>query len=111
MAKALAAIFGLALIGAAIHENSSAQAGQVAVVPRPLPPRARPKLLPNKCLRRVNGFAGQTRLLSRHCLMRHYPLARHLPDRCSLRIHSFSGTQHGYSPRCLRQHGYRIARR
>ncbi len=110
MTRALAALFGIALIGTMINDRQNNQTDYAAVPTRPLPKRVQRKQLPSQCLRQVDGFGGQTRMLSGRCLDRHYAFARNLPARCSLRIQGFDRVQRGYSLPCLRQHGYKVAR-
>ena len=111
VARAFAAILGIALVGVAIKEAQKSQATAPSTSLRPLPNRVNRKLLPEKCLRNIDGYGGTTRIFGKRCIDRNYPYAQSLPRSCELKVHGFDGPRRGYAARCLRQNGYRISRR
>ena len=131
LAKALAVILGLAVVGTAINKrNDDKKARQHAPVhkprvephrvqprhghiqPRPLPRHVNRKLLPQRCLfnlqtergRNIQGF-GQ------RCLNRHYQYTNALPQQCTRRVWTRNGWGYAYGARCLDKFGYQLARR
>lgn len=122
---ALAALLGLAVIGAIIHENkederrerrraeAAAQAKKKrnALEARPLPPRVRRSLnLPKSCVRtfyRTNG--NPARILGQRCMDRTYAHVQSLPRACERVVRTDRGLRRGWGARCLRREGYQIA--
>lgn len=79
-------------------------------VPRPLPDRVSRKLLPQKCLRRVETRHGRVRMFASRCLKRNYDYTHRLPRQCNYTFNTGRGDRRGYEARCLRDHGFRLAR-
>ncbi len=120
VAKIIAGLAVLGLLGAAINRDRHrsdyvARAPTNPVIvhpqPRPLPPRVARYDLPGKCLRNFPAFRGGRNLMGQKCLQKHYRHARALPQQC--RVTFWNGRRHknAFKPRCLRQNGYRIVRR
>jgi hypothetical protein len=137
LARFLAGLAGLAVIGAIIHEenkdrNTVATTSRTyhqpykapsyrpaykphhqthsGYAPRPLPNRVSRKVLPAQCLHAFNTRRGQVNAFGDRCLDRNYRDVRSLPQGCRVDIRTQSGRQSGYDPRCLRQKGYVISR-
>lgn len=127
--RALAAILGLAVVGAIVHENRKDKKKQVTQhtpravqdapnyrppvyppQPRPLPQRANRKLLPQQCLRSFDTRDGRARFFGQRCLNRHYQFAHRLPRQCQYVFRTNRGDRRGYEARCLRDRGFRLAR-
>lgn len=134
-ARTIAAILGLAAVGAIIHENRKdrknkqpdydrydpqpiykqpSQNYQPPVYqqpkPRPLPHRAQRKLLPQECFRSFETRRGKVRMFGARCLNRNYDFAHRLPRQCEYTFNTKRGDRRGYEARCLRDRGYRLAR-
>lgn len=127
-AAALAAILGLALVGAVLADRKSDKKKKAKAKkkveryesdriyrtgprPRPLPPRVSRKLLPQDCLRSVRAERGQARIFDQRCLNRRYNYVRSLPNKCHREVYTDRGWRQGYGVRCLHRHGYQLARR
>jgi len=127
VAKALAAVLGIAVIGKIIHDRNKRDDDVVQrrrpddrvsrphrhvdpVHPRPLPRRANRKLLPQNCFRSFDTHQGRVRMFGRNCLQKHYAFADRLPRECRQRIKTHRGKRVGYGARCLRDYGYQLAR-
>jgi hypothetical protein len=117
IAKALAGLAMLAIIGKAISDNRDGHqvSRQAAprhqyVQPRPLPKRIARNALPGQCLRVIDTRRGTTRMFMRRCLERNYRYVNRLPQACAQRVRTDRGPRYGYNARCLRQSGFRIAR-
>ena len=117
IAKALAGIAALVIIGKAIekqkdreHVSRKQTYPQSYPQPRPLPHDVRRKLLPAECLFDVRTRHGHQRFFGARCLQNNYRHASSLPRACTVQIPARNGWRYGYDPRCLRQSGYRIAR-
>ncbi len=129
VAKALAGLAFLAIIGAAIHDSNKdkpvvssrnpkpdyrrpTHRHHRAVKPRPLPPHVARKILPRSCLRTFEtGHRNQIKVLGRECLNRTYGYTQKLPRTCAERVWSRRGARSGFNVHCLQQNGYRISRR
>ena len=119
LAKALAGIAALAIIGKVIHDrnkedrvtrNFNTYQPQV-IRPKPLPNRVVRKTLPAQCIRQVDTRHGKTRrVLGARCLERNYRFANRLPRSCARQIETQRGWRWAYGARCLRNNGYQIAR-
>lgn len=129
---ALAAIVGLAVVGAIVaserdkkkrrraareaeaarHAEAAREAArqQERLQARPLPQRVNRKLLPEQCLRRYGEGDDRIRLLGARCMSRHYAYVDTLPLRCERRVWTERGIREGYSTRCLTRRGYQVAR-
>ena len=128
--RAIAALLGVAIVGAVIHENKKdkkrkAQVYQQSrqkvhkpvhkkkrhVTPRPLPRRVSEHLLPGRCLRSFETRRGNARIFGQRCLERHYSFTHRLPQHCERRVRTDRGPRFGFGARCLRKQGYQLARR
>lgn len=119
LARALAGIAALALIGKAIHDrnekdrvthNQHTHRNQY-IQPRPLPERVARKNLPGKCVREVRNHNGKVRrVLGARCLERNYRFSNQLPRSCVRQVETHRGWRWAYGARCLRNNGYQIAR-
>ncbi len=118
VAKALAGLAAVLIIGAAI--NSSLDNSPAVAAPSPSPAPASHGhsnavsryVLPGQCERRIRTDRGYQRVLGANCVARNYSYARSLPDKCvsSYWIASRNRLETGYTKSCLQNHGYRIAR-
>ena len=132
LARALAAIAGLAIVGTVIknrNDRRDEKRNEVSrgythdpaprhslrpkhtVKPRPLPQRVSRNLLPGDCLRSYNTRDGRIRMFNARCLDRNFVHADRLPDRCFREVRTRDGRRRGYEARCLRDRGYELARR
>lgn len=121
--RALAALLGLAVIGAIIADrrNDDRNAPVVTrnrqyhgISPRPLPRRAQRHLLPRECLREVRTGRGYVRrVYGGRCMNQHYAYADSLPRHCARNLHGHRGVGHAtvWGAYCLEQHGYRHSHR
>lgn len=126
--RALAALLGLAVIGAIVanerkdRKNLEPQVQRQAlphvqqhilkpshIAPRPLPQRARLAPLPGQCLRFLDNTHGPNRVFGARCLQRNYQAAQWLPRNCLRQFQTNRGWREGYGARCLRHEGYEIA--
>ncbi|MEO0669424.1 MAG: hypothetical protein AAFZ99_16050 [Pseudomonadota bacterium] len=113
-AAAIAALLGLAVIGAVIADKRKDKKERVVVHPKrpkPLPPRVSRKLLPQHCLRSFHTDRGQRRIFGQRCLHRNYGFVNSLPRQCHREFYTDRGWRQGYGARCLNRHGYQLARR
>ncbi len=121
----IAALLGLAVVGAVINNNDDHRTTR-----RPEKPR-RPKgdgrivddrrmhpkfQLPRDCLRRFNTQYGQEKYWGKRCLKRNYEFSRSLPRNCHDTIVARNNrgvyvARKVYEPRCMKQAGYRKSRR
>lgn len=112
---ALAALLGLAIVGAVIHEKKKDKKRHtvhtpVHPTPKPLPKRVNRKLLPAHCLRSFHTDHGKRRLFGQRCLNKHYRYVDSLPYRCHREVFTDRGWRQGYGARCLNRHGFQLAR-
>jgi hypothetical protein len=116
--RAIAAILGLAILGAAISESRKdrktvakpvPRPGKV-VPPRPLPDRVSRKLLPQQCLRSFPVDRGYMSAFGQRCLHHHYAFTNRLPARCYSQIRTDWGLRGVYRAHCLRREGFQLAR-
>lgn len=117
-AAAIAAILGLAVIGAVIADKRKDKKERREVIQRPLPKPVKPlprrvsrKLLPQQCLRSFHTDRGQRRIFGQRCLHRNYGFVNSLPRQCHREFYTDRGWRQGYGARCLNRHGYQLARR
>lgn len=128
LARALAAIAGIAIVGKIIHDKKKDkeraatrkypapvyEAPRVRprhVEPRPLPRQVRNnKLLPSQCFRSYDTRQGTVRMFGNRCLQNNFRHANRLPQHCKVRVKTHNGKRTGYQARCLRDAGYRLAR-
>ncbi len=133
IARAAAAILGIAIIGKIIHDkNKRDDEREVTrrrpapvvvpphrphptvrprpVHPRPLPSRVDRKLLPSQCFRSYDTRQGKVRMFGQRCLQENYRFADRLPNYCAETVRTERGVRRGYDARCLRDAGYRLAR-
>lgn len=124
VARALAAIVGLAIIGAAIKDARDDDKARKTVrkkpvvrhrqhvTPRALPKRVNRKLLPQRCFRTFSNRNGQNYAAFGHrCLSNHYTHVNSLPRQCLREAYGQRGLRTVYGARCLRNQGYQLARR
>jgi hypothetical protein len=139
-ARTIAAILGLAAIGAIVHENRKDRNERDQILlerghndyrkpapvykqpradnpprysvpkPRPLPQRVDRRLLPQECLQSFETRRGKVRMFGARCLNRSYDFANRLPRECEYVFDTRRGDRRGYEARCLRDRGYRLAR-
>ncbi len=123
VARALAAIAGIAILGAAIkssRDKKKARAKQHVyhappkvhrhVQPRPLPKRVNRKLLPQRCLRNFRDNYGSFPAFGRKCLRKNYGALNSLPQRCERSVRTDRGYRTVYGARCLSRKGFQLAR-
>ncbi|MEL6380822.1 MAG: hypothetical protein AAFQ29_13780, partial [Pseudomonadota bacterium] len=111
-AAAIAALLGLAVIGAVIADKRKDKKERVVVHPKrpkPLPRRVSRKLLPQHCLRSFHTDRGQRRIFGQRCLHRNYAFVNSLPRQCHREFYTDRGWRQGYGARCLNRHGYQLA--
>ena len=125
---ALAALLGLAIVGAVIKEKRDDRKARSQVhvpqprvqpghpprhvEPRPLPRRVNRKLLPQRCLFNLPNDNGRyIQVFGQRCLNRHYSQVAQLPQQCGRRVWTSRGAGFGYGARCLNKQGYQLARR
>lgn len=129
LGRALAALLGVAIVGAVIHENKKNKKDKARayvepqhkihkpiqkkrhVKPRPLPRRVSEHLLPGQCLRSFETRRGTARIFGERCLERNYGFTHRLPQHCERRVRTDRGFRVGFGARCLRRQGYELARR
>jgi len=111
--RVIAALLGLAVIGAIIADRNKDEAVPLrdvpALRPRPLPERVHRDLLPRRCLRQFQTNRGPLRMFGARCMSRNYSYVGGLPDRCFRSIRTDRGQRKGWGARCLRKQGYRVA--
>ncbi|APX12993.1 hypothetical protein [Tateyamaria omphalii] len=112
---ALAALLGLAIVGAVIHDRNKDRKKRhtvhTPVHPKPVPKRVNRKLLPQQCLRSFHTNQGQRRVFGQRCLHNHYQFAHSLPQTCRREFYTDRGWRRGYGARCMSRHGFQLARR
>lgn len=130
---ALAALLGLAIVGAVIkdkrddrkerhaapqpqvhkphHKPNHIKRHKQHAHPKPLPHRVSRKLLPQRCLFNLPNDNGRyLNVFGQRCLNRHYQHVASLPQQCGRRVWTQRGARFGYAARCLNKHGYQLAR-
>ncbi|OIQ28417.1 MAG: hypothetical protein BM562_12960 [Alphaproteobacteria bacterium MedPE-SWcel] len=114
VAKFIAGLAVLGIIGAAIndHRDDRPRPPHVDPTPRPkpLPPRVRRYDLPSQCLTSLRVRGQSHRIVGLRCLRRTYDYSRDLPKSCYTELRNRDQHRRGYRPTCLRQHGYRLVR-
>lgn len=114
VAKVLAGLAALAVIGIAIdkHNDKKKKTVVVPVHPRPLPPTVHRYTLPKTCTRTVWKDGEQIPVLGGTCLSKRYTHYAGLPKSCEFRHwNSRKGVwRYSYGQSCLERHGYRVAR-
>lgn len=110
----IAAILGLLVIGAAIHNRRN---NDVAPAPAPAPTRRDTstrgwRVLPVDCIRNVTRRNGNTiRMFGQRCLTNNYAHLNRLPEACHVRVRDENGQRRqGYRVRCMRTQGFRVNR-
>lgn len=137
LARALAAIVGIAIVGKVISDKLDDDDKKKSTVtrnrntthhstrpyynrsdnwirrvePRPLPRRVERRLLPGECLRSFNTRDGRYRIFGKQCLKRNYGYVKSLPRACEVKFRTGNKNRRGYGARCLRREGYQLARR
>lgn len=116
--RAIAALLGLAVIGAIVADRRKDDNAHVAtrshppaIQPRPLPRRVKRAALPDRCLRQFQTQRGARNFYGARCLQRNYVQAHRLPGACVRQVRTQRGLRNAYSARCLRREGYQVARR
>ena len=132
LARALAAIVGVAVVGAVIQNQleddrneKRASKNRSGVRPahlhhrdrvinraqqRKTPHRANRWLLPGDCLRSFNTGYARYRVFGKRCLEQTWGATGQLPNACKVKFRSNSKNRVGYGARCLRRAGYQLAR-
>ncbi|MGB3246940.1 MAG: hypothetical protein WBB25_20580 [Sulfitobacter sp.] len=135
VSRALAALLGVAVIGAIIHDNKRDDRAdqrqhrqpvyspprhqqprvynpprQRHVEPRPLPRKVDNRLLPGQCLSTFQTRRGTYRGFGKNCLANNYRFSNNLPNRCLISVKTRRGHGNAYEARCMRDAGYRLAR-
>lgn len=120
-ARAFATLFGLAVLGAVIHDiqkdqdiaSTSIRRSHVGRAPvRPaLPQIVRPRGLPHACLRVLQTSYGPINGFAARCLRKRYAQTFQLPRACVVGFEARDGIARGFAVRCLRHKGYILARR
>ena len=116
VARALAAILGIAIIGAAINDARKDNDAKPVVRhyprPRPLPKQVNRRVLPENCFRAYSDTrGGRVAAFSPHCLNQRYAYASNLPRTCLRQAFTPRGWRNVYGAKCLRNKGYRVAGR
>lgn len=122
LAKALAVILGLAVVGTAINKRNDDKKSRQPVYKqkpqrghvehRPLPRRVDRKLLPQRCLYNLRTDRGRDiQAFGQRCLKRNYQFTNSLPRQCERRVQTRNGWGNAYGARCLNKQGYQLARR
>ena len=135
LARALAAIVGVAIVGKVIsdslddddrtvsrnryedhnmywqHDRHPADTVSRRVEPRPLARHDRRYLLPGDCLRSWTSRGERYRVFGKACLERNYKYTDSLPRSCEVKLRVNNKKRRGYDARCLRRAGYQMARR
>lgn len=106
---AIAGIFTLLLLGAAIHEIRDRDDDRS---PRPDPVSQDWRVLPEHCLRHATRRNGNTiRFFAQRCLNNRYDHVNRLPEQCHVRFRTDEGQRRqGYRARCMRDAGFRTSR-
>ncbi len=134
VAKMIAGLAVLAIIGAAINDHNdndtvvvqrraqpyyppqnhghsySVRPPQV-VQPKPLPRQITRYDLPRSCLKTVRRGRDEFKILGGNCLQNNYRLTDSLPKACKVQVQGNKGTRAGYKPHCLRERGYNLSRK
>ena len=134
LARTLAAIVGIAIVGKVIKDRLDEDDDDRVVYrnrfddpyvytaprrdnvirrvePRPLPRSVKHRLLPGECLRSWNTRDGRARVFGKKCLQRNYGYTKSLPRSCEVKTRVNNKKRRGYDARCLRREGYQLARR
>ncbi|MBE1285286.1 MAG: hypothetical protein GJ676_18380 [Rhodobacteraceae bacterium] len=122
VAKVLAGLAALAIIGAAIsndrddHVVHRRQPVRIDPNPnkqnhvRPIPPAIARYDLPRQCVRSFPELGGK-RVLGLACLKQNYRHVQALPYACRVSVERGRKQRTGYETLCLRERGYRISHR
>ncbi|MFS4581818.1 hypothetical protein [Phaeobacter sp. C3_T13_0] len=113
VAKVLAGLAVLGIIGAIVKNNRDDDRVQVTRPhrPKPLPPRVARYDLPAKCVRYFPRYSQSRTLMGRGCLRKQYGFEHTLPHACQVTFWNGKRNRVGYRPDCLKKRGYRITRR
>ena len=110
--RALAALLGIAIVGAAIQDSKNQNRVKVRVFSKPkkkVHVQARP--LPSKCLHSFETDRGTVQMFGLRCLDRKYGFTHRLPKHCERFVRTDRGSHFGFGARCLRKQGYKSTRR
>jgi hypothetical protein len=117
VAKWIAGLAALAIIGAAVADNNRSKSKPVySHAPQPTynhvpKPRHSHLLLPAQCRVSENVHGQKIRGFSRHCLRRNNINVQNLPRDCAVKLRDRQGKNKIiYGGRCLQGHGYKLAR-
>lgn len=132
VARALAVILGLAVVGKIAHDRNKRDDNAVTrhrthnpktrhrnahrshrnnhVKPRPLPRQVKRRALPQHCVRTFRSHYGKHHMFVQRCLQRANVNINRLPQHCYQRVRTFDGTRRGFNARCMNRAGYRLAR-
>lgn len=138
VARAVAAILGIAIVGKIIHDRNKDRDEEAVthrrpepvyqpprvhrprdeyrpggVHPRPLPDRVGRgdrRLLPGHCFRSYDTRHGPVRMFGEDCLQQTMRHANRLPQHCLRQVRANRTRIYGYEARCLRDAGYQLAR-
>ncbi|AFO89148.1 hypothetical protein D1822_16535 [Phaeobacter inhibens] len=124
VAKVLAGLAVLGIIGAIVKNNRDDDHPQVTRPhrpthgrpnrphrPKPLPPRVARYDLPAQCVRYFPRYSQSRTLMGRGCLRKQYGFEHKLPRACQVTFWNGKRNRVGYRPDCLKNRGYRITRR
>ncbi|ATF19881.1 hypothetical protein [Phaeobacter gallaeciensis] len=116
VAKVLAGLAVLGIIGAIVKNNRDDDRQQVTRPhrphrPKPLPPRVARYDLPAQCVRYFPRYSQSRTLMGRGCLRKQYGFEHKLPRACQVTFWNGKRNRVGYRPDCLKNRGYRITRR
>ncbi|WP_022702299.1 hypothetical protein [Pseudorhodobacter ferrugineus] len=108
LAKALAAIAAVAIIGSTLNNNKSSRAAEVHQPRyRDVPPRhRRATILPAHCAVEVRGRRHSSVAYPERCLRR-AGIDQRLPRQCEIDIHSRGRDRTAYDQNCLLNSGFR----
>lgn len=109
IAKWIAGLAALAIIGAAVADNNRSKS-KPAYTQTPQPRQN--NLLPARCRINENIHGQKIQGLSRQCLRRSNVNVQSLPRECAVKLRNrHQGRDEViYGGRCLKSHGYRLAR-
>lgn len=130
VAKVIAGLAALAIIGAVINDhndrdevvvhrhvqpnyprqthNYGSAPRKPVVQPRPLPRNVTKYDLPKNCLKTVKQGRDSVRILGQNCMEQNYNLTKSLPNACKVQVRGNEGKRQGYKPNCLRERGYQL---
>ena len=131
VAKFLAGVVALGLIGAAVndarkdrkrevytyshgsrsHDDGRRHRDEYRHQPRPLPKHVAKYDLPAHCVKIVPQYSQSRTVVSHHCLSKNYGYVNSLPGQCRLSVWNGHKQRTAYKTRCLEKNGYRLVNR